>query len=106
MSSTSAEEILIGYRHQSLAGLRSERVYAAGVFGIEEPRSLEVGHGVQGNLFIGLCSDDKSPSAIAGLHRLIGGGHNGVAFIERRALGIVNASRKFQRHPDGDVAIL
>ncbi len=84
--------------------MRPEGGDAVGVHGIEEVGSLNVEVGETPEGLVGLSAHDKSPAAVAGLHRLISRGFDGLSFIEGSAGGVVDSCGDFQRETDGDVA--
>jgi len=67
-----AEKILVSDGHDGFASAGTERGNAVGVRRIEQPGALEVEHGMQPDLAIGLGRERKAPAAVAGLERLIG----------------------------------
>jgi hypothetical protein len=67
-----AEKILVSDGHDGFASAGTERGNAVGVRRIEQPGALEVQHGMQPDLAIGLGRERKALAAVAGLERLIG----------------------------------
>jgi len=105
MGEAAAEKILVSDGHDRFASAGTEGGNAVGVRGIEKPGALEVEHGMQPDLAIGLRCERKAPAAIAGLERLIGNCGNCLPIPNCRAFAIADAGGNFQTTADGDVAV-